>query len=108
MSIWDWISGAAKPLSDKVTDVAQHTLGIPDAAERRNQAAMMNDQVKAYKEQSELTRTELNKAKDAQNVEQRRIQEKQIRTLRRNYRPAGILGQGQQSSQADVSTKLGG
>lgn len=110
MGIFDWITGGGivKPITDKLVDVGQKAFGIPDAAEKRKQAAMMNEQVKAYKDQTELTRQELNKTKDAQNVEQRRIQEKQIRSLRRSYRPAGILGTGQGTGQADMSAKLGG
>jgi len=113
MSIWDTVGdivmggGILKPVTDKVRDIGGKILGIPDADEKRRQQAAMNDQIKAYRDQTELSRQELNKAKDAQSTEQRRIQEKQIRALRRNYRPAGILTAAS-SSQNDMSTKLGG
>ena len=108
MSIWDWLSLGATKETRAAADLGQKVFGIPDASEKRKQASMMNDQIKAYKDQSELTRNELNATRGAQDVEKRRIQEKQIRTLRRNYRPAGILGAGNTSSEADVSSKLGG
>lgn len=66
----------------------------------------MNDQVKAYKEQTELTRQELARKKDEEAVEKRRVDEKQIRALRRNYRPGSMLGS-QASSQPDMNAKLG-
>jgi hypothetical protein len=100
MSIWDKIW-------DKATDFGHYVTGIPTADERRNQQKMMNDQVKFYKEQSEISKKEIATKKNEEVAQKRRIEEKQIRSLRRNYRAQGFLG-GQASSQPDMNQKLGG
>jgi len=93
------------------TYVEVQTAGLYSPRESRHKEAearyMMNDQMKQYKEQTELTKQELNRARDEKEAEKRRIEEKQIRTLRRNYRTAGILG-GSSNSQPDMNDKLGG
>jgi hypothetical protein len=86
-----------------IKDTFKHLTGQPTDAERR----AMNQQMKDYKNQTELTRQELARVKDQQIAEKRRIEEKQIRALRRNYSSQGFLG-GSQSSQSDMSPKLGG
>ena len=75
----------------------------------RDQRDMVNAQIKAYQDQTAVARDQLNQARDATAAEKRRVNEKQIRTLRRNYRAsgAGLLGVGQPANQ-DVDTKLGG
>lgn len=75
----------------------------------REQQNMINEQMKAYKDQTELTKQQLNEARDATNAEKRRVEEKQIRSLRRNYRSqgAGMLGVGTQDT-SDVNQQLGG
>jgi len=94
---------------DRAEKVA--TLGLYDPEKSRREEAdaryAINDQIKAYKDQSNLAREELNKARATEEVQKRRIQEKQIRSLRRNYRPAGMLGVGAQPS-GDVNQNLGG
>lgn len=75
--------------------------------DRARQRRMVNDQIKAYREQTEITKKELAAKKDEQAAEKRRIEEKQIRALRRNYRAQGFLGT-QPSGQPDMSSKLGG
>lgn len=67
---------------------------------------MMNEQMKAYKNQTELTRKELERTRGEADAQKRRIQEKQIRALRRNYRPQGLLGVGEPAS-SDMSSSLG-
>jgi hypothetical protein len=81
--------------------------GRPSSAEKRQQAAMMNDQIKAYKDQTELTRQEIASKRNEENVEKRRVQEKQIRALRRSSRGGGFLGT-QSTSQPGMNDKLGG
>ena len=70
---------------------------------------MINDQIKSYKQQTELTNQELNRTRSEQDATKRAIQVKQIRALRNNYRAAGagLLGVGQPAS-GDTSIKLGG
>lgn len=89
-------------LWDKATDVAHAVTGIPTADEKRNQQKAVNDQIKAYREQTAITKAEIDRKRGEEAVEKRRIQEKQIRSLRRNFRPAGFLNTG-----ADVTQPLG-
>lgn len=98
--------------SDFVSNLYHHLTGTPTHDEReqmRQQRQVANEQIKAYKEQTELTRQQLDKTRNEENVEKRRIQEKQVRSLRRNYRTqaAGILGVGQPATE-DMTNKLGG
>jgi hypothetical protein len=75
----------------------------------RDQRDMVNAQIKAYQDQTALARQQLDEARNATDAEKRRVNEKQIRTLRRNYRAqgAGLLGVGQPANQ-DMDAKLGG
>jgi hypothetical protein len=98
-------------LRDTVENVA--TFGMYDPWKSRqndrDQRDMVNAQIKAYQDQTALARQQLDEARAATDAEKRRVNEKQIRTLRRNYRAqgAGLLGQGQPANQ-DMDTKLGG
>jgi hypothetical protein len=89
------------------------TGGFIDPAGSRRQEqdaqAAMNAQIKAYQDQTALTREELARKQGEEKVEKRRVEEKQIRALRGSYRGAGggLLGS-QQSTQPDMSLKLGG
>lgn len=75
----------------------------------RDQRGLIQGQIKAYQDQTALTRQQLDQTRNEQNVEKRRIQEKQIRSLRGTYRAqnAGMLGVGQPATN-DMNTKLGG
>jgi hypothetical protein len=75
----------------------------------RDQRDMVNSQIKAYQDQTALARQQLDETRAATDAEKRRVNEKQIRTLRRNYRAqgAGLLGVGQSANQ-DMNTQLGG
>lgn len=98
--VFDWFT-------DKETDWAHSISGVATAAQKRMQQQAMNDQIKAYKDQTELTRKELASKKDQAISEKRRVEEKQIRALRRNYRSQGFLG-GEASTQTDMNNQLGG
>ena len=93
-------------LEDKATDLYHSVTGTPTADQKRHMEKDIANQVKAYKEQSELTRKEIERKRGEELAEKRRVEEKQIRGLRRNYRSSGILGS--QQAQQDQSTKLGG
>lgn len=67
---------------------------------------LINKQMEEYKKQTELTRSELERTRGEAAAEKRKIQEKQIRSLRRNYRPSGLLGVGE-SATPDMSQQLG-
>lgn len=88
------------------TDVAQ-AFGAPSAKERAEQQRLMNEQISAYKQQTEIAKQEMNVAKDAQQAEKRRIQEKQIRAIRRNASSRGFLGVSNENTGEGMNTKLG-
>lgn len=96
---------------DKTVKTA--TLGMYDPEKiRHNQADqrhLINEQIKSYQEQTQLTKDELNRVQTEKDAEKRRVEEKQIRALRRNYRAssAGLLGQGEPATE-DTSNQLGG
>jgi len=87
------------------------SLGLPNRGdiekEKDLQRKAINEQIKAYKDQTELTRQEVNNKRDQVASEKRRVEEKQVRSLRRNNRAPGFLGGGE-SSQPDMTSKLGG
>ena len=76
--------------------------------DKRQAQNMMNEQIKAYREQTELTRNELANKANEQVGQKRRIEEKQIRALRKSYRSGGALLGTQQTNQMDMNSKLGG
>lgn len=91
---------------------ADKALGLPNATNDRKAAMkqdqrLMNEQIKAYRDQSEITRNEINAKRGEAVAEKRKIEEKQIRSLRRNYRASGFLG-ASQSEASDMSSTLGG
>lgn len=73
----------------------------------RDQRSLINSQIQAYKDQTELTKNELATKQTEVQSEKRRVEEKQIRALRRSGRSQGFLGS-QTSSQPDMNTTLGG
>jgi len=111
MAWYDWATGKAE--LDWAEDVGgglwNKITGSPTAADRREQQNAVNAQIKAYQDQTAMARQQLDEARDATNAEKRRVNEKQIRALRRNYRAqgAGLLGVGEPANQ-DMDAKLGG
>lgn len=82
-------------------------LGNQNDKAQGDQRKLINEQVKAYQQQTALTRQELESKRNEGLAEKRRIEEKQIRSLRRNYRSTGgILGTGAPAS-PDMSSQLG-
>lgn len=102
MSIWDGI----KNIVMSPYNVGK---GIYNSITGHEQQKLMNQQMKDYKEQSEITKKELNAAKDSQIAEKRRIQEKQIRSLRGRGSSRGFLGSSDPSAGNEgMSSQLGG
>lgn len=68
----------------------------------------LNDSIRKYMGDRKLEDDELKHAQESKKAEERRINEKQIRTLRRSNRAHGasLLGVGAQS--ADMGDQLGG
>lgn len=93
-----------KPAEDMAGGIFNKMTGNPSAADKRAQAAMVNAQLQAYRDATELTQNEINRKRGEEAVEKRRIEEKQIRGLRNSYRPAGFLDAGD----SELSNKLGG
>lgn len=98
-----------KRVSDFERKAFNKITGRPSADEKRNQQYAMNDQIKAYQDQTALAKQQLDEARNATTAEKRRVEEKQIRSLRRNYRTqsVGMLGVGSPDT-SDMNQKLGG
>ena len=103
------ITGSLNKVRDFEEGAFNKLTGRASSADQREQRNMVNDQIKAYQDQTALTRQQLDEARSATQAEKRRVEEKQIRALRRNYRSqgAGLLGVGSPASQ-DMNSKLGG
>lgn len=87
-----------------VSDAYHGITGTPTAEQKRDTANMMNEQIKAYKDQTELSRQALADAKTQRENEKRRVEEKQIRSIRnRGGRSASLM-----NTQSAADTKLGG
>ena len=68
----------------------------------------LGDAAEAQRKQSEITQDEINSARAAQDVEKRRIEEKQIRAMRNQYRPTGgFLNNQALGGQSTLPNKLG-
>jgi hypothetical protein len=127
MSLWTNIrdigetvlsGGAALAVNDSAANKAGGLVnaitGRPSAAEKRTQQYAVNDQIRAYKEQTELSNQQIKAAQDEKTVEKRKVNEKQIRSLRNNFRPAGGFLNNQNASSPSslgnsgtLPTKLG-
>ena len=98
-------------LRDTWEYVATGTLYDPGKSRQndRDQRNLVNSQIKAYQDQTALAKQQLDESRAATQAEKRRVEEKQIRALRRNYRSngAGMLGVGNSASQ-DMDSQLGG
>lgn len=79
--------------------------GRTSAADKRTQQYAINDQIKAYKDQTALTEQQIKQAQESKDVLKRQVQEKQIRALRGNYRPVGGYGTGTTSSLGNSGTQ---
>lgn len=101
-------------LFNTLGDTVEYLVKGEGPEERHERNEQVKSQMEAYKEQTQLTRDEINRKRGEEKAEKRRVEEKQIRNLRRNYSTRGLLNyQNQQASsgaapaQADVSNKLG-
>jgi len=83
------------------------SLGLYNREKDLEQARLVNSQIKAYQDQTNLAKQQLDQSRKSTEAESRRVQEKQIRSLRRNYRVQGLLGVGNPATQ-DMSNQLGG
>jgi hypothetical protein len=104
MGFWKELGRAWKNVATgKYTEQGLSKLPHTTAAEKREAARAMNEQIQAYKEQTAITRTQLDEAKMASDAERRRVEEKQIRGLRNRSRGIGLLN----SQSGDQSSNLG-
>ena len=98
MKLWDSLKelGNDPTMGEKV-NTGQETPGN----NKDTVSKYFNDQIKAYRAKTEL---EANK-KYAEETEKRRVQQKQIRALRNNYRPRSLMAVEPNEGMTD---KLGG
>lgn len=96
--------GLYNPRQERHKEAEARRASAPTAQPDVRQA--INEQMQAYKNETELTKKEIAAKQNEENYERRRIQEKQIRTLRRHFRAASILGN-QAGSEPGMTEKLG-
>ncbi len=112
MSFWtglrDTIESPITAIAGVGTSLLSNFLPKNENNNNNDQNKMINDQIQAYKDQTALTRQQLDQTRAEQGVEKRRIEQKQIRALRGTYRSAGLgagmLGTGTSAT----SDQLGG
>ena len=100
------MGGLLGKIWDKTTDALHAVTGMPTADEKRNQQRMITDQIQAYKDQTELSRKAIDETRAQKDIEKRKINEKQIRSLRNNYRPQGGFLNNQGNSAPGATSPL--
>jgi multidrug efflux pump subunit AcrA (membrane-fusion protein) len=110
-AIWNGAKDVWNAGENVGADIWHRVTGSPTAQDRRNQQNQINAQIKAYQDQTNLEKQQLDQARDATQEQKRQIEEKQIRSMRRNYRApsagTGLLGVGGSAS-PDMNNNLGG
>jgi hypothetical protein len=91
-----WLSKGLKKIEGAIADVIPHQ----SAQEKRAKA----DAITSYYQQKEAAAAEQARIGQEKSAEMRRIQEKQIRSMRRRYRSSGFM---QPMSDSSMSEKLG-
>ncbi len=100
--------GTLKAVERVGSKVFHKVTGTPSSKEKRDQQSLINEQIKAYKDQTEIAAKELAAVKEQKDVEKRRINEKQIRSLRGSYRsPGGFLNNQNLTDTTALTSKLG-
>jgi len=104
MSFWDTVT-------DFITGGAAYAAGNSSSRKMEDRAKKdMKAQMDEYRKARELTEQQINTARDEKRAEKRRIEEKQIRGLRNNYRSPGGFLNNQKSglgNEAILPNKLG-
>jgi predicted DNA binding CopG/RHH family protein len=105
MGLFDVIKGIVKAPFDIVKGIVG---GGNNKADKENQR-LLNQQIKDYKEQTRITNAELARVKDEKMAEKRRINEKQIRSLRGKGSSRGFLGSSNpEGNVPGMTSQLGG
>lgn len=113
MSFWtnlrDVAESPIKIAGGLASGLVSHFMPKEKQPDNSVQNKMISDQIQAYRDQTALTKQALDQTRASQDVEKRRIEQKQIRSLRGNYRAAGIGANMMGApSTPDMNTKLGG
>ena len=88
-NVWKGIKDVGHQITNTIEGGINRVTGRESEADKRAEQYQINDQIKAYKDQTALEQQEIDDAKNQQDALKRQINEKQIRTLRNNFRPAG-------------------
>lgn len=78
--------------AQNLSDFEHRLFGMPTDREQTDMRYQVQDQMKAYKDQMEITKQEIERKRGEEKAEKRRIEEKQIRALRGRLRTPGIMG----------------
>ncbi len=95
--------GALADPGGKLSDLYHTVSGTPTGAQKRVQINAIEGEIRAYKAQTDMAEKELNMKRDQLTAEKRRVNEKQIRALRRNSRSGGFMN----SNDDTLNNKLG-
>jgi hypothetical protein len=114
MSIFSKIGKGIKKVVKKVNDVTgdiaggviNKVTGNKPEREKRSEARAIGEQIQAYKDQTALAAKEVETARAEKDVQKRKINEKQIRSLRNNFRPSGGFLNNQAGADT-LTSKLG-
>lgn len=104
------VTGAANAIRNAEEAGVNKITGRTSSADKREQASLINDQIDAYRQATELTQKQIDQVQNEKAVAKRQVNEKQIRALRNNYRPAGGFLNNQGSTlgnQGDLPNSLG-
>lgn len=94
-----WLSKGLKKVERSVGGLIPHV----SAAERRQSMYAAREQMELYQEQKRQLQAESERINKAKVIEQRKLHEKQIRSLRRAYRSPGFM----QPAQNELSDTTG-
>lgn len=67
---------------DHFTDFLHNVTGIPTEDQKRNAAKLVNDQINAYKKQSQIAQDLVNQRRQEQLISKRRLDEKMVSAAR--------------------------
>lgn len=86
------------------TDILHAISGVPTAAQKREQSALVSNQMKAYKQQTEISNQAVMQAKEQQNADRRRMSEKVVASMRRMRSSPSVMNEQQPG---ELPTTLG-
>lgn len=101
------IMGIFDAVADFAGSIYHEVTGTLNEDQKRAQQSAINAQINFYKQQTDISNSAVARSRAEQLNEKHRIEEKKIRSLRHNFRPAGFMNSEGGASGGDMSDKLG-